>query len=407
MSSVDWSSLLPELLQKISVNLEIHADYIRFRAVCTAWRASTPATPAHLPCQFPWLMLPQSRSSSHRRAFFSLPDDKFHILDLPEASHCRRRSGSSHGWLIMLIMLDESSSIFLLNPLTRAKIELPPLSTFPYVVRFDIFNVGREYTLHSSEDDGHVNYMSRFYTCGLKDMRDSFVTKVVLSNSPSNGSKFLALAIINRTGDLAYWKDGLNSWCLIEGARSFCEDVIHFNGLFYAVDKNGSIAVCDVGGDSPRVEFIRTPRVSDGDMQYLVIANGELLLVTRYLELASELGQLQTGIGTYETHEFRVFKLDLSGSKWERVMSLGDTMLFLGENSSLALVASDFRECKGNRIYFTDDFSELDYSGFPGNHDLGIFNLEDGTIEQLPCYPRTSHSHLQWPPPIWITPNPC
>lgn len=238
-------------------------------------------------------------------------------------------------------------------------------------------------------------------------MRDSFVKKIVLSNSPSGGSDFLALAIINKTGDLAYWKDGLNSWGLIRGARSFCEDVIYFNGLFYAVDKYGSIAVCDVSGDSPIVEFIRTPRAIDGDMQYLVNANGELLLVTRYLELATDLAQLQFGIGTYETHEFRVFKLELSGRKWERVMSLGGTMLFLGENSSLALVATDFPGCKGNRIYFTDDYSELDYGGFPGNHDLGIFNLEDGTIEQLPCYPRNSHSHLQWPPPIWITPNPC
>lgn len=404
MSSVDWSSLPPELIQKISIDLKIYADYIRFRAVCTTWRTSTPTTPTHLPCQLPWLMLPQSRSSSHRRAFFNLADNKCHVLGLPEASHRRRHSGSSHGWLVML---DEYPPIFLVNPLTRAKIDLPPLSTFPYVVGFDVFNVGREYVLQSSDDDSHVNYVSRFYTCGLKEMRDSFVKKIVLSNSPSGGSKFLALAIINKTGDLAYWKDGLNSWGLIEGARSFCEDVIYFNGLFYAADKNGSIAVCDVGGDSPRVEFIRTPGLSDGDMQYLVIANGELLLVTRYLELASDLGQLQIGIGTYETREFRVFKLDLSGSKWERVMSLGDTMLFLGENSSLALVASDFPECRGNRIYFTDDFSELDYSGFPGNHDLGIFDLEDGTIEQLPCHPRTSHSHLQWPPPIWITPNPC
>ena len=138
-------------------------------------------------------MLPQSRSSSRRRAFFNLAASKCHVLYLPEASHRRRHSGSSHGWLVML---DEYPPIFLVNPLTRAKIDLPPLSTFPYVVGFDVFNVGREYVLQSSDDDSHVNYVSRFYTCGLKEMRDSFVKKIVLSNSPSGGSKFLALAII-------------------------------------------------------------------------------------------------------------------------------------------------------------------------------------------------------------------
>lgn len=235
-------------------------------------------------------------------------------------------------------------------------------------------------------------------------MRDSFIKKIVLSSSPSSsgGSKFIAVAIINKTGDLAYWKDGLNSWDLIEGTRSFCEDVIYFEGLFYAVDKYGCIAVCDVSGDSPMVEFIQTPRANDGDMQYLVNANGKFLLIARYLKLAAGLEELDIVSNFYETHEFRVFCLNSSERKWERVLSLGDTMLFLGENSSLALFASDFPGLKGNRIYFTDDYSELDYGGYPGIYDVGIYNLEDGSIKRLPCY-----SDLTWPPPIWITPNPC
>ena len=101
-----------------------------------------------------------------------------------------------------------------------------------------------------------------------------------------------------------------------------------------------------------------------------------------------------------------MYRFDLNGPKWERVMSLGDQMLFLGENASLALSATDFPGCKGNCIYHTHNYSESNYDGVPGNNDLGVYNLEDGSIEPLPCYPRNSISQLRWPPPIGVTPNP-
>lgn len=109
----------------------------------------------------------------------------------------------------------------------------------------------------------------------------------------------------------------------------------------------------------------------------------------------------------YKTARFEVFKLDLNGPRWERVTSLGDMMLFIGENSSLALSASGLSGCMGDCIYYTDDYSANNYDGHIGEHDLGIFKLSDGSIEPLPCYPRNSYSRLQWPPPLWISPNPC
>uniref|UniRef100_M1ALP9 Ubiquitin-protein ligase n=1 Tax=Solanum tuberosum TaxID=4113 RepID=M1ALP9_SOLTU len=47
------------------------------------------------------------------------------------------------------------------------------------------------------------------------------------------------------------------------------------------------------------------------------------------------------------------------------------------------------------------------YDGADGNHDLGYYHLEDGSIEALSSYPHNSHSMLRWPPPIWFTTNPC
>lgn len=389
----DWSELPPELLDTIVNKLINLRDYLRFRAVCSNWRSSTPATPKNLPCQFPWLMLPKNRSN--RRGFFNLLDNKLHFLNLPEASNRRRRCGSSHGWLIIV---DESPSIFIINPLTKVTFNLPPLCQLPNVVNFDFYSVGREFTIQSP--DGEV------YTRNLKEIRDLFIKKVVLSHSPSRDPNFIAVMILNETGELAYCKNGENSWKFIDEARFFAEDVIYFDGLFYAVHKLGSIAVCDVSGDLPKVSFIETPRQIGGDIQYLVKTDDELLLVTRSLELDTDAAYHQLDV-VYKTVEFRVFRLVLEGPRWEKVDSLGEKMLFLGENSSLALLASDYPGCEGNRIYFTDDYCEANYDGVNGNHDLGYYNLEDGRIEALSCYPRNSHSMLRWPPPIWFTPNPC
>lgn len=105
-----------------------------------------------------------------------------------------------------------------------------------------------------------------------------------------------------------------------------------------------------------------------------------------------------------KTVKFLVFRFDWNGKKWESMTSLDDKVLFLGENASLALKASNYRGCKGNRIYFTDDYSGANYdsiASIAGDHDVGVYNLEDGSIESLPCYPQNSH----WP--IWITPSLC
>ncbi|KAL6211118.1 hypothetical protein ACLB2K_016346 [Fragaria x ananassa] len=53
------------------------------------------------------------------------------------------------------------------------------------------------------------------------------------------------------------------------------------------------------------------------------------------------------------TRCFTVYKLDPDNSKFRRVQDLGDQILFLAEdNSSLSLLASDFKDLRGNCIYF-------------------------------------------------------
>ncbi|TYI75392.1 hypothetical protein E1A91_D06G001000v1 [Gossypium mustelinum] len=392
---VDWTKLPPELLESISENLKLYPDYLSFRAVCRGWRSSTPKTPSHLPPQLPWLMLPPSQSYQSHCAFYDLSTNKLRFLSLPESSNPNKRHcGSSHGWLVVL---DESPSILLLNPLSRAKLHLPSLSSFPNVHSFNYSHVGKEYSLRSPSGD--------LYTRNLRQMRDS-IKKIVLSVNPSKELRFVAIAILNQTGELVYCKNGDDSWRFIPGAQSYSEDVIYCEGLFYAVDKHGGIAICDVHDDSPKVSIVQTRTQLDGDMQYLINSGDELLLITRHLDLEFSFEPHQSYL-VYRTKRFEVSRLVWSGPHWERVKSLYDKMVFIGENSSLSLSASDFTGCMGNCIYFTDDYSESNYDGSLGEHDIGIYKLWDGSIEPLPCYPRNSFFRMGWPTPLWVTPTPC
>ncbi|KAF7829516.1 F-box protein SKIP23-like [Senna tora] len=382
--SVGWNELPPEIIQTICAKLINYADYIRFRCVCKIWRSSVPQTPHNLPPQLPWLMLPLSHSSTHqsRRAFFNLSNHKTLFLHLPHASHPRRCCGSSHGWLVLL---DDTPEILLLNPLAGANLHLPPLHTFPNVVSFSFSNIGREYVLRNSH--GHL------YTRNLRQMRNSFLRKVVLSSTPSQTNQFMALAILGHT-NLAFCKHGDDSWTFIDKAHNCWEDVVFHNGKFYAVKKGGTLAVLDIQDRfSPRLEIIEMTGQFQGDMQYLVFSRNELLFVARYLEL--EFNETENGSNlVYKTVGFNVSKMNWSASQWQKLDSLGDQMLFLGDNSSLSLCASDFPRCFGDCIYYTDDYSESNFDGAYGRYDLGIYKLWDRSIDPLPCYPPNVKSRL-------------
>jgi len=75
-------------------------------------------------------------------------------------------------------------------------------------------------------------------------------------------------------------------------------------------------------------------------------------------------------------------------------------VLFLGHNQSLILSAKDHPHLKANHAYCTDN-SYLYIHGFKNNRrDIGIFNLESNSWDELVTQPRSN-----WPTPMWITLN--
>ncbi|KAF9609344.1 hypothetical protein IFM89_015599 [Coptis chinensis] len=105
----------------------------------------------------------------------------------------------------------------------------------------------------------------------------------------------------------------------------------------------------------------------------------------------------------YRTTKFTVYKLEETDGyrKWKKVKNIGANAFFLGYNSSFSLAASKNFGCKQNSIYFTEFQPPLSWM-VPMWHDIGIFNLEDGSVESI--YPVDSNPIR--PPPFWFTPNP-
>ena len=99
---------------------------------------------------------------------------------------------------------------------------------------------------------------------------------------------------------------------------------------------------------------------------------------------------------TYGTMGFKVFEVDLGGGKWKELKSLGNRALFLGNNSSISVEASDFSGCRANCIYFIGSYPDT-YWSIPGGggRDMGIYNKLDGSIE--PHYYRESLSRITPP----------
>ncbi|OVA15999.1 Protein of unknown function DUF295 [Macleaya cordata] len=402
--SSDWAQLHPELIEAIANRLSAYIDYIRFRAVCVSWRSVLPKLPnlRHLPPQIPWLMVPfMEDKSQNYGCFFSISENKYHLLELPEFSK-KRVCGSSLGWLIML---EEGPAVNLFNPLTRTLIPLPPLTTFPHV-KFRPSKLGREFKIYDSTEDDS-------YTHSLTMMQNCFIRKMVLSSSPSSNNieavNYMIVAILSSC-KLAFMKKGDQVWTLLNDPEFSFEDVIFYKGQYLAVDSERRVVVCDFDDPSLKVTVISPgPQGEIGfTTHYLVDFSGDLLLVSRVREYEHK------GTFDYTTVKFRVFKPDQNGQEWHwpRIKDLGDCVLFLGANSSVCLLANELSGCQRNCIYFADDNhdsynfkdDDLDDSYEIGGHDLGVFDLNNGSIKANPYH--LFNPRFIWPPPIWVTPNP-
>ncbi|MBA0813933.1 hypothetical protein Gohar_027750, partial [Gossypium harknessii] len=98
---------------------------------------------------------------------------------------------------------------------------------------------------------------------------------------------------------------------------------------------------------------------------------------------------------------------------WEKIYSLGDRSLSLGNCSTFAIAAADYPGCKPNFIYYSVDNPLLAATPYI---DMGIYDCENMTLEKdrgfrarIKLFPKSKDCNevfLYFLTPLWIVPFP-
>ncbi|KAJ4805445.1 F-box family protein [Rhynchospora pubera] len=218
----DWAHLLPvEIVQLISNKVKSITDYVRFRAVCSPWRSASLPKPSHLPPQLPWLMIPYmpwcSDSDDGIRLFYDLFDSKMRKLHLPETIGLMC-SASYRGWL--LLVATEGTEVFLLNPLTRARVNLPSFTTPVRRLKGDLSAPGYD-----------ASWVFKRYV-------GNFVITRVTFSADLSDPKCLIMVFVESCWGLFCCRVGDPCWTMVNICPSApTGDAAFYNGCFYLLSK--------------------------------------------------------------------------------------------------------------------------------------------------------------------------
>ncbi|RYR06508.1 hypothetical protein Ahy_B05g073837 [Arachis hypogaea] len=356
MAGVDqWASIHQDLLNQITKRFYSYEEYLQFRFVCKQWNFNLPQNPSGN--KVPWLLLPIDTAAAKRsskkpkihedtisklteRRTRILEEEEIYYLTMPELQN-NKICGSCHGWLIIVLIYE--GTIQMLNPFTKVCVDLPPISTLPNVI-----------DIHG--DKCTLNFEDRVDTLDTISMHKMNVVWKVITNSAPNNDRyndFMAVIIYGRGIKLAFYKPNNPRWIKFPTNHRSIVDVIFFQEKIYAV-----------GYDFQIYEFDTKEKLEPRTLR-----------------------------PNTETIGFDVYKLNKNAKVWSKIYNLENYVLIVGLSSSIQILASN---CKGNKIYFNDN--GLNPSNGVWHHDIGIFNLEDGSCK------RALSALNFFCSPIWILP---
>ncbi|KAI8526797.1 hypothetical protein RHMOL_Rhmol12G0024900 [Rhododendron molle] len=416
MTSGDWSSLPCEIVQVIGNLLGAVEDFLAIAAICRSWRSAfsnkkiwNPAIP-----RLPFLMLPQSvdgvdpwlqkmppQSSAEGNLsplaaatyFFSSERNKLYIIDVP-GIHGRHCFGSQIGWIFTVNECVLDHEAHLVNPLSRLRILLPPLSSLkPW---FEPNNFVRKAVTF------HHRYLD-----------------------------IVVMAICGDNRNLALARPGYSTWVPVELETLYpCfEDVVCYGGdQIFVVRKDGSLVLCEIDDDDsatppkakavsfapalgrqqlPRVEEVRRKKV------YLVESEGDLLLVLRLWRDPPRPPLLTQEV---DVSSFIIFKLNFGTREWVE-FEFGNRTLFVGDSYSMSFSARHGLRCQPHSIYYSDDFPRWSGLHFSRKararpqargrivRDMGIFDVGDSTFRYRYLEGVDDDRPPFFSPPTWVVPS--
>jgi hypothetical protein len=279
-----WSQLPTDLLIGIFTALDV-LDLYSTGSVCQDWRAAyleaRRLAPSSSKNQSPCLLHYSDDRDPATDTLHRLSTNTLYHIVLPQPPRFRRcfLAGSSHGWLAIT---DKRSHLHLLNPITRARVNLPPPLT--------IKNVRGHYTAERILDGYNLVYLVldtrgcgerlRSNDLSLENGRLFFYQRVVISADPSDGNCVVMIVHMAFPNSLSFARVGDTHWTWIDVHQS-CSDYsnVFYNDsdkLFYASRySGGEVHTVDINGTSPVVKVIvgkMTYSSSHYDIHYIVVA---------------------------------------------------------------------------------------------------------------------------------------
>ncbi|CAM8987295.1 unnamed protein product [Rhodiola kirilowii] len=402
----DWSQLPKDLLIQIAESLDAPFDVFRFRSVCSTWRTSVPPKPRRLPNRFP--ILPNDGISNTTWGFH-LSKRTIYRISIPHpdsGSDSPSSSTESYHWIVK-IEEDVPDKMHLLNPLSGVRFKPLPSSFVRNldILKFRVSELGQEYVM------SYIDY--RPLANSLGEASTLYMEKVVFRHegnpnfhvdaaaSAAIGYKLLTIHV---SGRLAMFESGDKKWKVIKEMQSPYDDVKLYRGKFYAVDNSGRTVMVE---SASTIELV-AESVFGGDKKYLVESCGGLLLVDMYLTMDVEEGQEDDGEEQFlrslneRIVRFKVYKLAEKEKRWLEMESLGDQILFLGENCTFSVSTADLSGYEGNCIYIMNCTNGGDdRTGEFQATDVGVYRLNSSKIESLTS--ESEHWKLFWPPPSWVS----
>ncbi|KAJ3687851.1 hypothetical protein LUZ61_017015 [Rhynchospora tenuis] len=357
----DWAHLPLAAMKLVSEKVKSINDYVRFRAVCSPWRSASLPKPRHLPPQLPWLMIPYDAFSTYKkddgiRLFYDLWESKMRRLHLPETIGIQCIA-ADRGWLL-LVDTEDYEEVFLLNPLTRARIILPPLATPVNHLRNNLsgdFAISKV-TFSAALTD--PNCMITVFLAGCKSILYCWVKHpcwTTVANSPNSFGKF--------------------------------SDATCYNGRFYLLYER-ALVIIDSRKPMNRITYALKPEWYAVSKFFLEGKSGVYVLLAFFSK------------GKFELYQFQEQPM-----MFTQITNLTNTAIFDGDNNYYLAVSSDDRELfVGGPMYICTSVPSAVKHEVVLRYNIYCVKRDEGMVEPVVC--DLGEAPLDSPiPAMWFQPS--
>ncbi|XP_078182106.1 F-box protein SKIP23-like [Carex rostrata] len=409
----DWAHLPLAAVLLISQKVKCITDYVRFRAVCSPWRDASLPKPSHLPPQLPWLMIPYM---VHRgivddgiRSFYDLWEAKMHKIPLPETIG-KRCCATYRGWLLLLD--SGGSELFLLNPLTRVRVPLPP------------FNIPVKHIWDGDEEDKRRfgERPPRMVDHLFKSMFGTYaITKITFSTDLTDPNCII-MVFFQRARGIFYCKVGDLCWTQVVRPpypNAELADAAYNNGSFYLYYED-AMAIYNLNQHKEMGIYFFDPELKFLPKFFLVGKSGVFMVGVHPIEEDQYRGGVKA-TGKAPKQKIDLYQVIDEEPRMDvkRVADTSDTIIFYGDNYHyLAVCADDLDLLDGGCIYMeyvcsSSVVNEVMINPVNPTHwrdhqpCYGIFlaTLNDGNPEPLVLGVAKMPQIFTPPPSMWFQPN--